>query len=111
MNFLLDYVSSIFLLKYSILYIKVMEVKHIVQGYINDVFNINENISKNRLKICYGCPLYSHRFGGVCNSRLWLNVQTGDVSITKKDGYKKGCGCKLSAKTRVPNAKCPLNKW
>ena len=53
MNFLLDYVSSIFLLKYSILYTKVMEVKHIVQGYINDVFNINENISKNRLKICY----------------------------------------------------------
>lgn len=82
-----------------------------VHGFINDVFNINEDISKNRLNICYRCPLYSTKFGGICNSKLWLNVNTGDVSTTEKPGYKTGCGCKLSAKTRVPNAKCPVEKW
>lgn len=88
-----------------------LEIKNIVHGFINDVFNINEDISKNRLNICYRCPLYSTKFGGICNSKLWLNVNTGDVSTTEKPGYKTGCGCKLSAKTRVPNAKCPVEKW
>lgn len=88
-----------------------LEIKNIVHGFINDVFNINEDISKNRLNICYRCPLYSTKFGGICNSKLWLNVNTGDVSTTEKPGYKTGCGCKLSAKTRVSNAKCPVEKW
>ena len=88
-----------------------MEVKNIIQGHINEVFNINEDISKNRLKICYRCPLYSNRLGGICNSRLWLNRNTGDVSVIMKPGYIKGCGCRLRSKTRLPNAKCPVDKW
>ena len=47
----------------------------------------------------------------MCNSRLWLNVNTGDVSTTAKTGYERGCGCRLSAKTRLANAKCPAGKW
>jgi len=88
-----------------------MEVKNIIQGHINEVFNINEDISKNRLKICYRCPLYSNKLGGICNSRLWLNRNTGDVSVIMKPGYIKGCGCRLRSKTRLPNAKCPVDKW
>ena len=88
-----------------------MEVKNIIQGHINEVFNINEDISKNRLKICYRCPLYSNKLGGICNSRLWLNRNTGDVSVIMKPGYIKGCGCRLRSKTRLPNAKCPVAKW
>ena len=88
-----------------------MEVKDIIQGHINEVFNINEDISKNRLKICYRCPLYSNKLGGICNSRLWLNRNTGDVSVIMKPGYIKGCGCRLRSKTRLPNAKCPVDKW
>ena len=88
-----------------------MEVKNIIQGHINEVFNINEDISKNRLKICYRCPLYSNKLGGICNSRLWLNRNTGDVSVIMKPGYIKGCGCRLRSKTRLPNAKCPAGKW
>ena len=88
-----------------------MEVKNIIQGHINEVFNINEDISKNRLKICYRCPLYSNKLGGICNSRLWLNRNTGDVSVIMKHGYIKGCGCRLRSKTRLPNAKCPVDKW
>ena len=88
-----------------------MVVKNIIQGHINEVFNINEDISKNRLKICYRCPLYSNKLGGICNSRLWLNRNTGDVSVIMKPGYIKGCGCRLRSKTRLPNAKCPVDKW
>ena len=88
-----------------------MEVKSIIHGHINEVFNINEDISKNRLKICYRCPLHSSKLGGICNNRLWLNPNTGDVSAIQKPGYINGCACRLQAKTRLPNAKCPVNKW
>ncbi|MCI7207081.1 MAG: hypothetical protein MSA15_13960 [Clostridium sp.] len=47
----------------------------------------------------------------MCNNKLWLNVNTGDVSSVQKSGYKRGCGCRLQAKTRLPNAVCPLSKW
>ena len=47
----------------------------------------------------------------MCNNKLWLNPITKDVSLDKKDGYVRGCGCVLSAKTRLPNAVCPANKW
>ena len=88
-----------------------MEVKSIIHGHINEVFNINEDISKNRLKICYRCPLYSSKLGGICNNRLWLHPNTGDVSPIQKPGYINGCACRLQTKTRLPNAKCPVNKW
>lgn len=88
-----------------------MEIGNIVKGHINEIFNLNEDISKNRMKICYSCPLYSNKLGGMCNNKLWLNVNTGDVSLEPKRGYKKGCGCRLYAKTRLPNAQCPVGKW
>ena len=65
-----------------------MEVKNIIHGHINEIFNLNEDISKNRLKVCY-------KLGGICNNRLWLNVNTGDVSTTMKPGYINGCSCRL----------------
>lgn len=88
-----------------------MEVKNIIQGHVNELFNLNKEISNNRLKICYRCPLYSKKFGGICNNKLWLNVNTGDVSVTKKPGYINGCSCRLLAKTRIPEAVCPAGKW
>lgn len=45
----------------------------------------------------------------MCNSRLWLNVETGDVSTNARPGYQNGCGCRLNAKTRLVNAHCPAN--
>lgn len=88
-----------------------MNVVDIVNGHVKEVFNLGEDLSKNRLKICYGCPLYSNKLGGICNSKLWLNVNTGDVSTTAKPGYVKGCSCRLNAKTRLANAACPAGKW
>lgn len=88
-----------------------MNVFDIVNGHTKEILNLNQDLSQNRLKICYSCPLYSKRFGGICNNKLWLNVNTGDVSTQPKEGYKNGCGCRLLAKTRLANAKCPVGKW
>lgn len=88
-----------------------MEIGQIIQGHVNEIFGLNKDISQERLKICYACPLYSQKLGGICNNKLWLNPNTGDVSTVQKDGYKRGCGCRLLAKTKLSNAHCPLNKW
>lgn len=88
-----------------------MNIKDIIQGHWNELIGNNSDISENRLKICYSCPLYSSKLGGICNSNLWLNIDTEDISDIPKDGYKNGCGCRLRAKTKVPNEVCPLNKW
>lgn len=47
----------------------------------------------------------------MCNSKLWLNPDTGDISVHEKNGYKRGCGCRLLAKTKLKTAKCPAGKW
>lgn len=83
----------------------------IVEGNINRALNRNQEVARERIRICYSCPLYSQNFGGQCNSKLWLNPLTGDVSTEQKDGYKKGCGCILKSKTSATNAKCPAGKW
>lgn len=88
-----------------------MNVLDIIDGHVRELANIGEDLSKSRLKICYRCALFSPKFGGICNSRLWLNVNTGDVSTIEKPGYVNGCSCRLQAKTRLPNAKCPAGKW
>lgn len=49
--------------------------------------------------------------GGICNPNLYIHPDTEDVSINPKDGYVKGCGCRLQAKTRLIEAKCIINKW
>lgn len=88
-----------------------MEVGQIIKGHINEALNLNADISKPRLQICHTCPLFAKVLGGLCNSQLWLNPNTGDVSTEPKDGYKRGCGCRVNAKTRLTNAQCPLGKW
>ena len=60
-----------------------MNILDIANGHIKNIFNLNEDMSNNRLKICYACPLYSTKMGGMCNNKLWLNVNTGDVSNEK----------------------------
>lgn len=49
--------------------------------------------------------------GEICNSKLWYNPETEDISEIYKDGYINGCGCRLGAKTRLPNESCPAGKW
>lgn len=47
----------------------------------------DENIAKNRLKICEGCEFYK---------------------ITKQCSK---CGCLMPAKVMLSNAECPIGKW
>lgn len=88
-----------------------MNIFDIANGHIKELFNINQELSQKRLQICYRCPLYSIKLGGICNNKLWLNVNTGDVSTKPKEGYKNGCSCRILAKSRLPNATCPVGKW
>lgn len=88
-----------------------MEIGHIISGHVNEMLGLNKNISEARLNICRKCPIYSTQFGGICNGRLYLNPETGDVSVKKQDGYVKGCNCRLKAKTAVMSEYCPADKW
>ena len=78
----------------------------------SDSKNTDKDISSKRLQICSQCPLYKKTIvGPICNNKLWYNVRTNEVSDKQKLGFKKGCGCRLNAKTSLPNASCPLGKW
>lgn len=88
-----------------------MQIGQIVQGHVNELLGLNKDISQERMKICKICPLFLNSLGGICNPKLYLNPKTEDVSTTYKDGYKKGCGCRLLAKTKLVNAHCPNDKW
>lgn len=88
-----------------------MEIRNIIQGHLNEVLNKNEDLHQQRLQICTKCPIYSKKLGGVCNRKLYLNPVNGDISLDQKDGYYRGCGCRINAKTRLVNATCPAKKW
>lgn len=88
-----------------------MGLQTIVHGHINEVLGKNKGLSEERMEICRRCPLYLDKMGGICNSRLFLNPQTDEVSTSKKLGYIKGCGCRLKAKTALNHSHCVANKW
>lgn len=107
LNLILDQTSPNLYLFYQIM----NTATQIIKGHVNELFKLNEQLSKNRLEICYRCPLFRNVLGGICNNKLWLNVNTGDVSPVEKAGYKRGCGCLLKNKALAPGAKCPVGKW
>ena len=69
------------------------------------------SIVDQRMKVCLACPLYSSQYGGMCNDKLWLNPNTGDIRTSEKYGYKRGCGCVLKFKVNNIQNSCPLEKW
>ena len=66
------------------------------------------NIDK-RLQICKRCPLYTQQ--GRCNSNLWINPETDEVSTYAKIGYIRGCNCAISIKIKNVNNHCIAGKW
>ena len=75
---------------------------------------INQTLAEKRLEICESCPIYKEInkiVGGVCSSYLYLNPTAGEISTKFKEGFFRGCGCRLNAKTRLKNQKCPSGKW
>lgn len=85
-----------------------MSVSQIIEGTVNNLLDKNTELYQERINICKKCPLLNSL--GICNPLKYLNPQTGEVSNTKKEGFVKGCGCVMSSKTRVPNAKCVVGK-
>ena len=88
-------------------------VKDIIHGHFNELFNIEDELSKERLEICDKCKLLFEDpiLGKICNKHLFLNPITDEVSVLPKVGFKNGCNCRMEAKTRLLNAFCPLGKW
>lgn len=62
-----------------------------------------------RLAICRRCPIYS--YDGRCNSKLWLNPDTNEVSTYAKIGFIRGCNCVMKVKARNFNNHCIAGKW
>ena len=63
-----------------------------------------------RLAICNNCPIYNPR-DGRCNSNLWINPDTNEVSTFAKIGYIRGCNCVIKIKARNPHNHCIAGKW
>ncbi len=70
-----------------------------------NVLNIND-----RFAICKKCPIFNPN-GGKCNSNLWINPDTDEVSTYGKVGYVRGCGCIIKVKARNSNNHCIAGKW
>ena len=56
----------------------------IIDGHLKELFNKEEDLSKQRVTICKSCPLYKidSILGELCNSKLYLNpeVKNGQYS-------------------------------
>ena len=61
-----------------------------------------------RLAICKKCPIFNN---GKCNSNLWMNPDTDEVSTYARIGYIRGCGCILNVKAKNPSNHCIAGKW
>lgn len=60
----------------------------IFDAFDSNSIKADENVAKERLDICLSCPEL--------------------IKITKQC---KQCGCFMSIKARLQEAKCPLGKW
>lgn len=63
---------------------------------------------EERMEICSKCPIYTR---GRCNSNLWLNPDTNDVSTYARPGYVRGCNCLISIKAKNSSNHCVAGKW
>ena len=88
-----------------------MQILDIINGHANELLNINNELSESRMKICKKCPIFKDVLGGICNSKLWLNPDTNEVSTEPKQGFFRGCGCILKKKVSVSYANCVAGKW
>lgn len=66
-------------------------IKHIIVGWYNKLFKRNNELYRTRMLICEPCEFRK--------------------KITKKESICSQCGCVLSAKLRVNEEHCVLNKW
>jgi hypothetical protein len=87
----------------------------IASGHINELRSkiglANENdeyIFAKREKICDACPLKN---GNSCDTQKWIDPITLEISKMPKNGFIRGCGCRLSAKQKSKYSNCPAGFW
>lgn len=90
-----------------------MGLSQIIDGHLKELLNKEKELSNERLKICRDCKLYKvdKVLGPICDKNTYWNPITNAIALTPTDNYVNGCGCRLNAKTRIPEARCPLKKW
>lgn len=89
-----------------------MNVKGIVKGHVNELLGRKQELSEARMEICNACPLKVQKtYGAVCDPQRFVNPDTNEISFFPKEGFYKGCGCRLNAKTRDAEEICPAQKW
>lgn len=71
---------------------------------------MNESNIETRLAICKECPIYNPR-NGRCNSKLWINPNTDEVSTYAKIGFVRGCNCIINVKAKNQSNHCIAGKW
>jgi hypothetical protein len=90
----------------------ISKASDIIRGHANELFGINEELAIERIEICEACPIcVQSAFGPMCDHDKWIHPETEDVLLFPKDGYVRGCGCRLSAKTTLRDNHCIINKW
>lgn len=89
--------------------------KEIINGHMNELYTLAGMTSKSdaavfsiRQKICDDCPL---KINNTCNTNMWIDPTTMETSTTGKQGFVRGCGCRLSAKQKSKYSKCPAGFW
>lgn len=90
-----------------------MGLTEIVDGHIKELLNKEQSLYEHRIKICRECKLMTKDkiLGEMCDRNKWFDPKTGALSLIQLDGYINGCGCRMGAKARLPEATCPLKKW
>lgn len=69
---------------------------------------MRELSTDERLEICNKCPIYNN---GRCNSNLWLNPNTNEVSTYARIGFIRGCNCLIPVKAKNKMNHCVAGKW
>jgi len=89
-----------------------IDITKIMEGHFKEFLSLEQELSDKRMKVCKLCPLYKHTsVGYICDNKLYLDPLTNETSTSYKEGFSKGCMCRLAAKTRLKDAKCPVGKW
>ena len=69
---------------------------------------MQELSTEERIEICEECPIFNK---GRCNSNLWINPKTDEVSTYAKIGFVRGCNCIIKIKARNKYNHCVAGKW